>query len=72
MRWPKYRQYDEQGNPVKGQYALMFEEEYKRLARHPDYQSLFTEVDLSTAASEVHNGYFSIDKRKLAARPWRW
>lgn len=64
----KYRQYDEQGNPVKGQYALMFEEEYKRLARHPDYQSLFTEVDLSAAASEVHNGYFSIDKKKIGGK----
>jgi type III restriction enzyme len=64
----KYRQYDEQGNPVKGQYALMFEEEYKRLARHPDYQSLFTEVDLSAAASEVHNGYFSIDRKKIGGK----
>ncbi len=43
----KYRQYDEQGNAIKGEYALMFEEEYKRLAKHPDYQSLFKEVDLS-------------------------
>lgn len=64
----KYRQYDEQGNPVKGEYALMFEEEYKRLAKHPDYQSLFAEVDLSAAASEVHNGYFSIDKKKIAGK----
>lgn len=64
----KYRQYDEQGNPVKGEYALMFEEEYKRLARHPDYQSLFAEVDLSAAASEVHNGYFSIDKKKIGGK----
>lgn len=64
----KYRQYDEQGNPVKGEYALMFEEEYKRLARHPDYQSLFAEVDLATAASDVHNGYFSIDKKKVAGK----
>jgi type III restriction enzyme len=35
----KYRQYDDQGNPVKGDYALMFEDEYKRWARHPDYQA---------------------------------
>lgn len=64
----KYRQYDEQGNPVKGEYALMFEEEYKRLARHPDYKSLFAEVDLSADASEVHNGYFSIDKKKIGGK----
>lgn len=64
----KYRQYDEQGNAVKGEYALMFEEEYKRLAKHLDYQSLFKEVDLSAAASEVHNGYFSIDKKKIGGK----
>lgn len=64
----KYRQYDVQGNAVKGEYALMFEEEYKRLAKHPDYQSLFKEVDLSAAASEVHNGYFSIDKKKIGGK----
>ena len=64
----KYRRYDEQGNAIKGDYALMFEEEYKRLARHPDYQSLFAEVDLSAATSEVHNGYFSIDKKKIGGK----
>ena len=46
----KYRQYDADGNPVKGDYARIFEEEYRRLAKHPDYQSLFKEVDLATAA----------------------
>jgi type III restriction enzyme len=61
----KYRQYDAGGNPVKGDYARIFEEEYRRLAKHPDYQSLFKEVDLTTAAEDVHNGYFSIDKKKV-------
>jgi len=64
----KYRLYDAQGNAQKGVYATIFEEEYKRLARHPDYQSLFTEVDLSLAADEVHNGYFSIDKKKVGGK----
>jgi type III restriction enzyme len=59
----KYRQYDADGNPVKGEYAKIFEEEYRRLANHPDYRTLFEEVDLSRAAEEVHNGYFSIDKK---------
>lgn len=59
----KYRQYDADGNPVKGEYARIFEEEYKRWARHPDYNTLFKEVDLERAAEEVHDGYFSIDKR---------
>ena len=64
----KYRQYDEEGNPVKGVYARIFEEEYKRAAHHPDYSTLFKEVDLSSAAEEVHNGYFSIDKKKVGGK----
>lgn len=59
----RYRQYDAEGNPVKGVYAQIFEEEYTRLAQHPDYRTLFAEVDLNHTASEVHEGYFSIDKR---------
>ena len=58
-----YRKYDEDGNEVKGKYALMFEEEYRKLAKHPDYQNLFYQVDLDIDACEVHNGYFSIDKK---------
>ena len=64
----RYRKYDDEGNAVKGDYAAIFEEEYRRLARHPDYQSLFKEVDLKTAAEEVHNGYFSIDKKKVGTK----
>lgn len=59
----KYRQYDADGNPVKGDYARIFEEEYRRAAKLPAYQSLFAEIDLDSAAEEVHNGYFSIDKK---------
>ena len=58
-----YRQYDEDGNHAKGKYALMFEEEYRKLAKSADYQSLFKEIDLESDASEVHNGYFSKDKK---------
>ena len=58
-----YRQYDEDGNPTPGKYALIFEEEYRKLAKSAEYQSLFKEIDLETDASEVHNGYFSIDKK---------
>ncbi|MCM8636484.1 DEAD/DEAH box helicase family protein [Accumulibacter sp.] len=64
----KYRHYDAAGNPVKGDYARIFEEEYRRLARHPDYQSLFQEVDLATAAEKVHDGYFSIDRKKVGGK----
>ncbi len=59
----RYRSYDDDSNPVKGDYARIFEEEYRRLAAHPDYRTLFGEVDLDAAAEEVHNGYFSIDKK---------
>jgi type III restriction enzyme len=59
----RYRQYDADGNGVKGDYARIFEEEYRRAAKLPAYQSLFAEVDLASAAEEVHNGYFSIDKK---------
>jgi type III restriction enzyme len=59
----KYRQYDADGNAMKGDYARIFEEEYRRAAKLPDYNTLFKEVDLTRAAEEVHNGYFSIDKK---------
>ncbi len=59
----KYRQYDDDGNQLKGEYAEVFEEEYTRLAQHPDYLDLFEGVDLSRSAEQVHDGYFSIDKR---------
>ena len=59
----KYRKYDAGGNSVKGDYALIFEEEYKRWAKHPDYLTLFQEVDLSATVEQVHNGYFSIDRK---------
>lgn len=59
----KYRKYDEDGNAIKGEYALIFEEEYQRLAKHPDYNTLFNEVDLKSTVEDVHNGYFSIDKK---------
>ena len=59
----RYRRYDDEGNPEKGEYAWIFEEEYRLLAKHPNYNTLFAEVDVATAAQEVHNGYFSIDRK---------
>lgn len=64
-RVDKYRVYDDEGNPQPGAYARVFEEEYRRLANHPDYRTLFPEVDLTRAAAEVHNGYFSVDRRRV-------
>lgn len=64
----RYRQYDDDGNAHKGVYATMFEEEYARWARHPDYQSLFQEMDMDHPAGDVHNGYFSVDKKKVGGK----
>jgi type III restriction enzyme len=61
----KYRQYDDHGIATKGEYAKIFEEEYARWAKNPDYVTLFKEVDLSRAPEEVHNGYFSVDRKKV-------
>ena len=59
----KYRQVGAAGSPVKGDYARIFEEEYRRTAKLPTYQGLFAEIDLASTAEEVHDGYFSIDRR---------
>ena len=63
-RVANYRDYDEDGNPVKGKYAVMFEEEYRKLMRKPKYNTLFMDVDIDTIAEEVHGGYFATDKKK--------
>jgi type III restriction enzyme len=58
-----YRKYSADGVQEKGKYALMFEEEYRKAAAMPKYNTLFKEVDLASDATEVHEGYFSIDKK---------
>ena len=58
-----YRSYAADGSQVKGKYAVMFEEEYRKAAAKPKYRTLFNEVDLESDATEVHDGYFSIDKK---------
>lgn len=61
----KYRQYDEDGNEVNGEYGRMFEEEYNKVVN--DYLTLFDTPYVrflqSTSAERAHNGYFSIDKK---------
>ena len=58
-----YRQYDDSGNAHKGKYATMFEEEYKKLAKSPAYNTLFSQIDADQDVEGLHNGYFSIDKK---------
>ena len=63
-----YRQYDDDGNRRSGDYALMFEEEYSKIILKPKYQSLFNEVvGVKSEVSEIHDGYFSIDKKAKAS-----
>lgn len=58
-----YRDYDSNGNPTKGKYAIMFEEEYKKLIQKPKYQTLFEDIDIDADIEKVHNGYFAQDKK---------
>ena len=60
----KYRVYDEDNEAQLGEYGKIFEEEYKdqvaSLELHtPEYNSYLQRDE----ASQVHNGYFSIDKK---------
>ncbi|MDE7343874.1 MAG: DEAD/DEAH box helicase family protein, partial [Muribaculaceae bacterium] len=56
-----YRQYDEEGNEVKGKFQHIFEEEYSRIVN--DFISCFdTPYDMNMRRfkpCETHNGYFS-------------
>ncbi len=60
-----YKSYDEQGEVVKGDLWKAFEEEYNYFLNEnlslfeDDYQRYLKRF----SASEVHNGYFSIDKK---------
>jgi len=63
-----YRIYDDEGNTQNGIYAKIFEEEYKNTIRKLKYHILFEGIrDLDAEAIQVHNGYFSIDKRTKAS-----
>ncbi len=59
-----YRTYDEDGNPQKGKYALIFEEEYQKLVKSPKYNTLFEKIENEVPVENLHNGYFAQDKKK--------
>ncbi len=59
----KYRYYDQDGIAQKGEYAKIFEEEYARLIKNEKYDTVFHDVDIESLPEEVHNGYFSIDRK---------
>lgn len=58
-----YRDYDAEGNPIKGKYAIMFEEEYKKLIQKPKYRTLFEDIDIDADIDKIHNGYFAQDRK---------
>ena len=61
----KYRQYDEDGNEILGEYGQMFEQEYNDVVSEyisvfdTPYQRYLKKID----AKDTHKGYFSIDKK---------
>ena len=63
-----YRQYDEDGNELVGEYGKMFEQEYNEVvndyitAFDTPYQKYLKSID----AQNTHKGYFSIDKKGRA------
>ena len=63
----KYRQYDENGDEVLGEYGKMFEEEYLAILNEnlTMFNSAYQAYLRKTAdnISQIHKGYFSIDKK---------
>lgn len=61
----KYRQYDEDGNELLGEYGKIFEQEYisvmneYRTFLNPEYMAYLDSMEVQ----DVHKGYFSIDKK---------
>ena len=54
-----YRFYDDDGHLKKGKLAIWFEECFKEISQNPSYQGL-----LPQPIDELHDGYFSVDKKK--------
>jgi len=61
-RVENYRAYAADGTQTLGKYGRMFEEEYRKLAGHPDFrETLF--AGRQPEPESAHDGYFSIDKK---------
>jgi type III restriction enzyme len=58
-RVANYRTYAGDGSPVKGKFALWFEEVFEQYRARPEYAGLYP-----FDATQAHNGYFSQDKQK--------
>lgn len=61
----KYRQYDEDGKELLGEYGRIFEQEYISVMN--EHRTLFDPAYMAyldaVAVHDVHKGYFSIDKK---------
>lgn len=62
----KYRAYDADGNPAKGVFQTIFEEEYARAVSEENHiwkEDYYSNYLMKFKPNEVHRGYFSIDKK---------
>jgi type III restriction enzyme len=57
-RVANYRSYDEQGQSIKGKFAVAFEDAYKELTAQERYKGL-----LNFPLEKLHDGYFAQDKK---------
>lgn len=60
-----YKSYDENGEVVKGEFQQIFEREYKRILDEEldIFEEQYNAYLRKFAPEDVHNGYFSIDKK---------
>jgi len=61
-RVANYRDYNESGQPVKGKFAINFEETFTELAKDPRYKELDW---LKYPIEKLHDGYFAQDKKGI-------
>lgn len=60
----KYRNYDEAGNKILSEYETIFEEEYNDVIREQSiFEWEYRKYLDRFKASDVHDGYFSVDKK---------
>jgi type III restriction enzyme len=60
----KYRIYDDNGNPLKGEYARIFEEEYLRAVSDRElFDGEYSKYLDKFKVEQIHKGYFSVDKK---------
>jgi type III restriction enzyme len=67
-RVDRYRIHNEDGSQALGEYGKIFEDEYRRLAAHPDFRDdLFSGRPVEP--ERAHDGYFSRDKKGKVTEP---